>query len=266
MAGLHTPEKAKRRKGYSAIYGSHTLSFPSRLYFMTIRRRFLLASSLARLIQRERGGLHQIEGFFPEQKDRTSWVRLDETRALLILRTAGPYGDVEEHTEVPPSHAQALLDVCAGEIDYTRTALTIGQRQIFVDQFARPRALYLISVEFENNEEAKGFHPLPWFGPEVTAEARYSNQALALRGIDQSPDVPLSDTALNSVLDTLENRLPSRSRIAINRPTAKQVPVTKVQVAGSASGSEQLSKVSLDDVEAAMMREMKTAQQNNPTK
>ncbi|MBL0406291.1 hypothetical protein JKG68_20230 [Microvirga aerilata] len=76
---------------------------------MTIRRRFLLASSLARLIQREKGGLHQIEGFFPEQKDRTSWVRLDEARALLILRTAGPYGDVEEHTEVPASHAQALL-------------------------------------------------------------------------------------------------------------------------------------------------------------
>jgi CYTH domain-containing protein len=233
---------------------------------MTTRRRFLLASSLARLIQRERGGPRQIEGFFPEQKERTSWVRLEETRAFLILRTAGPDSDVEEHTEVPTSHAQALLDVCAGEIDYTRTPLTIGQRQVFVDQFARPPALYLLSVEFENNEEAKGFHPLPWFGPEVTADAHYSNQALALRGIEQSPDVPLSDIALNSLLDTLENRLPSRSRVAINRPTAKQVPVTKAQVAGSAPGSERLIKVSLDDVEAAMMREMEAALQNNPTK
>jgi hypothetical protein len=45
---------------------------------MIIRRRFLLASSLARLIQRERGGVRQIEGFFPEQRQRTSWVRLEE--------------------------------------------------------------------------------------------------------------------------------------------------------------------------------------------
>jgi CYTH domain-containing protein len=222
------------------------------LDFMTISRRFLVASSLVRLIQREKGGLRQIEGFFPEQRDRTSWVRLEENRALLILRTPGPDGHVEEHTEVPTSHAHALLDVCAGEIDYTRTLLTLGQRQVIVDQFARPPALHLISVEFENEREARGFHPLPWFGPEVTADVRYSSQALALRGIEQSPDVPLSDTALNSVLDTLENRLPSRSRIAINRPAAQ--------------GGDPLSKVNLDDVEAAMMREMEAALQNNRTK
>jgi hypothetical protein len=33
---------------------------------MIIRHRLLLASSLARLIQHERGGARQIEGFFPE--------------------------------------------------------------------------------------------------------------------------------------------------------------------------------------------------------
>jgi CYTH domain-containing protein len=232
---------------------------------MTIRRRFLLASSLARLIQRERGGFRQIEGFFPDQRDRTSWVRLEENRALLILKTAGPYGDVEEQTEVPTSHARALLDVCAGEVDYARTPLAIGQRQIFVDQFTRPKALYFVSAEFENEEEARGFGPLTWFGPEVTAEDRYSNQSLALRGVEQSPDVPLSNAALDSLLNTLENRFPAQSRIAVNRPTAKHVPVTRARVAPPAQGSGQPSKANLSDVEAAMMREMeRTLQKGKP--
>jgi CYTH domain-containing protein len=232
---------------------------------MTIRRRFLLASSLVRLIQRERGGFRQIEGFFPDQGDRTTWVRLEENRALLILRTAGPYGDVEVQTEVPVAHAHALLDVCAGEVDYARTPLAIGHLQIVVDQFTRPKALNLVSAEFESEEEARGFGPLAWFGPEVTTEDRYSNQSLALRGVEQSPDVPLSDAALDSLLDTLENRFPAQSRIAVKRPTAKHVPVTRAQVAAPAQGNGQPSKANLSDVEAAMMREMeRTLQKGKP--
>jgi hypothetical protein len=128
---------------------------------MIIRRRFLLASSLARLIQRERGGVRQIEGFFPEQRDRISWVRLEENRAMLLLRTTGPEGDVEEQTEVPVAHAHALLDVCAGEVDYTRTKLSIGDRVALIDHLIRPHALHLVTVEFENVEEVRGLDPLP---------------------------------------------------------------------------------------------------------
>ena len=68
---------------------------------MTVRRRFLLTPSFARLIQRERGGLRNVEGFFPEQQDRSSWVRLEEERGLLILKTVGPYGEIEDQTEIP---------------------------------------------------------------------------------------------------------------------------------------------------------------------
>ena len=94
---------------------------------MTVRRRFLLTPSFARLIRRERGGLRHVEGFFPEQRDRSSWVRLEEDRGLLILKTVGPGGEAEDPTEIPVAHAHALLDVCAGEVDYTRTALLIGE-------------------------------------------------------------------------------------------------------------------------------------------
>ncbi len=179
---------------------------------MTVRRRFFLASSLARLIQRERGGLHQIEGFFPEQRGRSSWVRLEENRALLILKSTGPNGEAEEQTELPVGHAHALLDVCAGEIDYTRTRLQIGDRDALIDQFNRPRDLHFVTVEFDGEAEGREFHPLGWFGPEITTEVRYSNQAIALRGVEQYQDVPVSDGALNSLLDTLENRFPVQPR------------------------------------------------------
>jgi CYTH domain-containing protein len=232
---------------------------------MTIRRRFLLASSLARLIQREKGGVRQIEGFFPEQKDRTSWIRLEESRALLLLTTTGPDGDIEDQTEIPVGHAHALLDVCTGEINYTRTTLPIGDHVVVIDQVIRPSALHLVRVEFDNAEEARGFDALPWFGPEVTADRRFNYQALALRGISKAPDVLLSDAALDSLLDTLENRFAARSRVAINRLIGKLVPETKTRVAAPAQANAQGTKIDLTDLEAAMMREMERTLQKSRT-
>ncbi|WP_244627342.1 hypothetical protein [Microvirga tunisiensis] len=106
---------------------------------MTVRRRFLLTPSFARLIRRERGGLRHVEGFFPEQRDRSSWVSFEEDRGLLILKTVGPDGEIEDQTEIPSAHAHALLEVCAGEVDYTRTPLPIGVGHALVDEIICPR-------------------------------------------------------------------------------------------------------------------------------
>jgi hypothetical protein len=43
---------------------------------MSTTRRFLLASSLARLIEKERGGHRVIEGYFPIHADRSSYVQV----------------------------------------------------------------------------------------------------------------------------------------------------------------------------------------------
>ena len=205
--------------------------------------------------------LRHVEGFFPEQRDRSSWVRLEEEKGLLILKTAGPHGEVEDQTEIPVTHAQALLDVCAGEVDYTRTALPIGEGHALVDEIIRPRVLHLVTVEFTSDGEARGFRPLEWFGPEVTADPRYTNQSIALRGLDEAPEIPLSDAALNSLIDTLDGRFPAQARVAINRPKAKQVPVTRAK---AQTGGETV-KVNLDEIEEAMMREMeKTLQKGKP--
>jgi CYTH domain-containing protein len=228
---------------------------------MTARRRFLLSPSFARLIQRERGGPRYVEGFFTEQRDRSSWVRLEEDRGLLILKTVGPDGEVEDETEIPVSHAHALLDVCAGEVDYTRTVLPISEGHALVDEIIRPRVLHLVTVEFASEGEAGGFRPLAWFGPEVTEDPRYTHQSIALRGLDEAPEIPPSDAALNSLIDTLEGRFPAQARVAIARPRAKQVPATRAK----GQPNSEAVKVNLDEIEQAMMREMeKTLQKGSP--
>src|SRR5687767_6422713 len=121
---------------------------------MTVRRRFLLTPSFVHLIRRERDGLRHIEGFFPEQRDRSFWVRLEENRGLLILKKVGPDGGIEDQTEIPVGHARALLDVCAGEVDYIRTAVPIGEGHALVDEIIRPRVLHLVTVEFASDGEA----------------------------------------------------------------------------------------------------------------
>jgi CYTH domain-containing protein len=231
------------------------------LGFMTVRRRFLLAPSFARLIQRERGGLRHVEGFFPEQRDRSSWVRLEENKGLLILKTVGPDGEAEDQTDIPVAHAHALLDVCAGEVDYTRTAVPISEGHALVDEILRPRVLHLGTMEFASEEEAGAFRPPEWFGPEVTADPRYTNRSLALHGLAEAPDIPLSDAALNSLIDTLEGRFPAQARMAISRPRAKQVPVTRAR----AQTSGETVKVNLDEMEQAMMREMEKSLQKGKT-
>lgn len=228
------------------VYLDQTLPGSQPLVPMTLHRRFLLAPSLARLIQRERGGLRQVEGFFPEQNDRSAWVRLEENRGLLLLRISGPQGDTEEETEVPVAHAHALLDVCAGEIDYTRTRLRVGDHEVLIDQVNRPRILHLATVAFDTEAQAQGFAPLVWFGPEVTEEARYTPRALALGEVPQTAEIPLSNAALAGLLDTLENRAPA---------AARQVPVTRASAGPSPAGGQSVA-VNLDEIEAAMLAEV----------
>ena len=99
-----------------------------------------------------------------------------------------------------------------------------------------------MTVEFTSDGEARGFRPLEWFGPEVTADPRYTNQSIALRGLDEAPEILLSDAALNSLIDTLEGRFPAQARVTDNRPKAKQVPVTRAKAQTSDRPSRSTSK------------------------
>jgi CYTH domain-containing protein len=172
---------------------------------MRIIRRFLLAPSLARLIEKERAGHHVVEGYFPDQSRGSTCVRLEEDIGSLILVRHGSGERAEEVTDPPQGHAEALLDLARGGVAYRCIPLSLGPRGVQVLRFSGPELLDLALIEFEREEHARSFRPLGWFGREVTTDPSYQNRSLALVGFPYGPKVELTDMSLNSLMDTLDN-------------------------------------------------------------
>jgi CYTH domain-containing protein len=170
---------------------------------MSITRRFLLAPSLARLLEQEREGRHVIEGYFPDRHGRSLHVRVEEGSGSLILVTPDPGEPVEVAAALPLAQAEALLDLAAGGLAYRRIDLDLGTRTASVRRVMAPGVLDLIAVEFEE-EQAQAFQPPAWFGPEVTADPGYRSRSQATTGLPDGHEVELTDEALNSLLDELE--------------------------------------------------------------
>jgi CYTH domain-containing protein len=170
---------------------------------MSVTRRFLLASSLARLIEKERGGHTVRQGYFPDHSGRSPHVQLEGSTGQLILVPDRANGAIEEVANIPRSHAEALLDVAAGRIEYVSTSLDLGSCTAAVHRFTTPWPLDLITLTFKQDKQARRLHPLPWFGPEVTDDPSYQARTVALAGLPPLPDAEITATALDSLLDTL---------------------------------------------------------------
>jgi CYTH domain-containing protein len=170
------------------------------------QRRFLVASSLARLIRKEQGIAGRIvEGYFPARPDWDHFVSLEPGHAYLILAPAREGAGEVEQTEVPRAQAEALLAVCAGKVGFECTLVPLRDgQQALLQRFVAPGVLDLLSVEFAAGEDADGFVPPAWFGPEVTQNPAYHRGSLARTGLPASEDIPLSNAMLEELLDLLE--------------------------------------------------------------
>ena len=172
---------------------------------MNTDRRFLVARSLARLIRRE----HQpsgraIHGYFSGQGDRDHFVSVETGGCYLVLAPVEDLGG-DDRTEVPRAHAEALLDVCACKVGYERTRVQVGdRREVFLDHIMAPETLDLVTVQFADAEESKAFAPPAWLGPEVSDDPAYSLKSIALHGVPPLEEPPLTNAALDELLDTLE--------------------------------------------------------------
>lgn len=188
---------------------------------MSVVRRFLVAPSLVRLLRKERGGSRVTEGYFAPQAGRTSFVRLQGTNCFLVLMTGVEGAMAEERTEVPRAHGDALLDVCAGRAVYERTTVSLGgAAEALVDRYVRPSGLDIVSLVFADAGAAQGFTPPVWFGAEITNDKAYDGQAIALTGIPSPGEIPLSNAALDAVLDLIEPRFGSnRPPFTPSKPT-----------------------------------------------
>jgi CYTH domain-containing protein len=174
---------------------------------MAVVRRFLIASSLTRLIRKERGSERVLEGHFPPQGERQSHVRIEKGQSYLVLTSLDDeVGTSEDWTDVPRSHAEALLDVCPGTVTFERSRLRLRDHEAMIDRFMTPTSLDIVSVEFPAKAEADAFLPPVWFGSEVTGDDSYTSRAIAMAGRPRAPETPLSNAALETILDLLESR------------------------------------------------------------
>lgn len=186
---------------------------------MTVTRRFLLASSIARLVRRDRGSEPVIEAHFSPSETRQSYVLFEGGTCHLVLLTTGPGGELdEERAEVSGRQGAFLVDVSAGTIGYNRARLKLGSHEISINCVTTPGALAWAELEFEAEQDAESFQPPDWFGPEVSSDPAYSRQSVAINGLPDLPDVPVSNDSLHSVLDFLERSARGRVGSATEGP------------------------------------------------
>jgi len=173
---------------------------------MSTTRVFLLASALARLIEKERGGDLVRQGFFPDRTGRSAHVQVAGETGHLILVSQPSTSPLEEPAEISRAQAEALLDLTAGRTEYLSIPINISSYSAIIQRFVTPVTFDLISVAFKHDKAARKFQPPVWFGPEVTSEPTYQVRSLALTGLPSTPEVEVTNEALNSLLDTLGDR------------------------------------------------------------
>jgi CYTH domain-containing protein len=192
---------------------------------MSTARVFLLAPSLARLIEKERGGRFVRQGYFSDRPDRGTHVQLQGETGRLVLVSNLPNGPVEDATDIPHSQAEALLELVAGQVEYLEVSFDIGSQTAILRRFLTPGSLDLLTVPFEHSKRTRKFQPLAWFGPEVTGDSAYQGRTMALNGMPPAPEVEITDAALNSLLDALDGRLVAHQRQdAAPQPVAPSKP------------------------------------------
>jgi CYTH domain-containing protein len=172
---------------------------------MSTSRVFLLAPALARLIEKERGGHLLRQGFFPDRTGRSAHVQLEGETGHLVLIPSHSNGPLEDYAEISRPQAEALLDLTAGRVESRNVSLDIGSHTAVVQRFISPGSLDLLTIAFKQEKSARKFHPPVWFGPAVTADPRYRPRSIALAGPPSSPEVEVTDAALNGLLDALDN-------------------------------------------------------------
>jgi CYTH domain-containing protein len=173
---------------------------------MSAVRRFLLSSSFARLIMRQRSFSRIVQGHFPISHERLSFVHFEDGTCQLVLVTKpDTEWEEEERTEVPAKQGEFLLQVSAGSLAFDRCSITLGESVVSLDSFQIPHGLHIVQVEFEGPEAENQFVAPSWLGAEVTGDPHFEPNAIATSGLPALPVLPVTDSSLHAVLDLLDS-------------------------------------------------------------
>jgi len=121
-----------------------------------------------------------VQGYIPALHRITVRVRIRAERACLTLKGASSgISRSEFEYEIPVADARAILaELCpGGTITKTRYEIAYAGQRWELDIFAGANAGLLIA-ELELSHEDMPFETPDWVAEEVSADLRYSNQAL----------------------------------------------------------------------------------------
>jgi adenylate cyclase len=154
-----------------------------------IERKFLLAG-----VPRDRlthPGDEIEQGYIAIDESAEVRVRRRGDRATLTVKSAPARTRVEEEIEIAQAQFESLWPLSEGRrVVKTRYLLEHAGATLELDEYHGALAgLVVAEVEFADETDADAFEPPPWLGREITGDARYANQALAVNGspADESP-------------------------------------------------------------------------------
>ena len=149
---------------------------------MEIERKFLPV----RLPDDVAAGERLEQGYLAVAPDGTEVrIRRRAGRSTLTVKSGPAHVRVEEELEIDDRRFEALWALTEGRrIAKTRHLVLLdGGLTAEVDVYADALdGLLTAEVEFPSSEASLAFAPPDWLGAEVTGDARYANQSLALRG------------------------------------------------------------------------------------
>ncbi len=146
-----------------------------------IERKFLLKDDSWRPLAHASRRLEQFYLFASE--DRSCRVRVtDAVSAKLTLKTGRGVSRGEFEYDIPLEDAEALRESAIGRVvEKTRHLVKNGRHTIEIDVYDGALA-GLAVAEIELGDEKEEFERPDFLGAEVTGDARYLNQTLALHG------------------------------------------------------------------------------------
>jgi adenylate cyclase len=108
----------------------------------------------------------------------------------LTVKSGGGLRRVEVNLALTPEQFDELWPVVECSLQKQRTDVPVGRWTVEVDVYrGKLEGLVVAEVEFGSEDEARAFVPPPWFGPELTGDARFRNSALAIA--DAPPQIIL---------------------------------------------------------------------------
>ena len=149
-----------------------------------IERKFLIAA-LPDLSNAEKAIVRQ--GYLTAPDDSTELrLRQKNDRYFLTLKGAGAMVRVEREAEITAEQFKTFWPETEGRrVEKERFTGQLSDGRIFeLDVFSGDLApLCLVEVEFQTEAEAQAYTPPEWFGADVTADKRYKNKTMAIKGI-----------------------------------------------------------------------------------